>query len=286
MAKSKKLAPWIMGDGPEPVPPNLTGEQKKQIAAIAEINFSKDDWDKIELARRDFTWCKWAKHQAIEYQLFVDRLKAIADAAQNLLTAVSGNKPDHSQEEEKRPTVNAAVKPPAPLDNTRPHSKRERKQLRKALMVKLPDLRNANSIKIDKMALLLWHELTDCESSLPSIFELMAICHLLERAARRALRRTEQWSEKDTWQHYWHGVINLLASIFEGHGVRPTAAKSSRAKNPELSLFVRFIWTVMETLPAEIREHVQSPVAMAKAVANSLAFRRSHNSAGPTTPGL
>ena len=57
MAKLKKLVPWIMGDGPEPVPPNLTNDQKKQIAAAAEIDFSEHDWDKIELARRDFAWC-------------------------------------------------------------------------------------------------------------------------------------------------------------------------------------------------------------------------------------
>jgi lysyl-tRNA synthetase class I len=47
MPKKKKLAPWIFGDGPEPIPADLTVDQKRHISASAGIVFSARDWKNI-----------------------------------------------------------------------------------------------------------------------------------------------------------------------------------------------------------------------------------------------
>jgi hypothetical protein len=182
-----------------------------------------------------------AKPQAIEYKPFAARLKAIADAANDLLTALSGKKPNRDERE--------------------------------------------TSYSIDTITLLLWQEMMPGESS-PNSLELFALLHQLEMTARRALQRTNVWSEKDAWRHDWDGFVDLLASVFEANGLKPTAAKSSRAKEPKPSPFVAFVWAVVATIPPEFRTHVQSEEAMAKAVADSLAFRRSQleiQAAGPQT---
>jgi hypothetical protein len=134
------------------------------------------------------------------------------------------------------------------------------------------------SYSFDKISLLLWHELAEGESSPPpSPFELVAMLHRLEKASNRALKRTEHWSEKNPWQYDWDMFVDSLASVFEDHGVKPTAAKSSNARSPKLSPFVAFMWTVVETLPFPTHTHSQQ--AMAEAVAKSLNFRRLQSSA-------
>lgn len=242
MSKQKKLTPWMienvtkMDSRPKLVV--LTESQKKNIATTARILFSVSDWQRIETGRRDFAWCRWAKPQAIEYKPFANRLKAIADSANELLTALSGEKPNRDE--------------------------------------------HGTSYPIDATALLLWQELTLGESSLKSLFEVFAMLHALEKAARRALLRTNEWSEKDAWKHDWDGLVDLLASVFEANGVKPTAAKSSRAQNPKPSRFVNFVWAILQTLPREFRTYERPEEAMAKAVADAIAFRRSQT-AGPKT---
>jgi hypothetical protein len=139
------------------------------------------------------------------------------------------------------------------------------------------------SYSFDEISLLLWHELAEGESSPPpSPFELVAMLDRLEKAANRALKRTRHWSENNAWQYDWDMFVDSLAFVFEDHGVKPTAAKSSNARSPKLSSFVAFMWAVVETLP--LRAHTHSQQAMAKAVAKSLKFQRSQSSpAGPNT---
>jgi hypothetical protein len=142
------------------------------------------------------------------------------------------------------------------------------------------------SSTFDKISLLLWHELVEGESSPPSFLKLLAMLHRVDIAANRALKRTRHWSEKNAWQHDWDMFVDWLASIFEDHGVKPTAAKSSNATSPKMSPFVAFIWAILHTLPLDLRAHTHSQQAMGKAVAKSLKFRRlqsSARSAGPNT---
>lgn len=241
MPKRKKLTPIVIGNEPEPTLSALTESQKKQLSKIATINFSQQDWQEIERARKDFAWCRWAERQAIKYGPFERRLKAIASAASTLLTALSGEKPH-----------------------------RENAQ---------------TSYTFDKTSVLLWHEIAVGESSpSPSPFELVAMLHRLEQPSDRALERTQHWSEKNAWEHDWDLFVHSLASVIEGHGVKPTAAKSSRATSPKLSPFVAFMWAIIDTLPLDLGVHTHSQQAMANAVAKSLKFYRSQSggrSAGP-----
>jgi hypothetical protein len=130
------------------------------------------------------------------------------------------------------------------------------------------------SIPITTSGCDLWDQL-DISKMLP--FDYSNFLHILdqlERRARLVIEQTKQLS-LDAWENDWNGFIDVLALVFEQAGLRPTAAKSSRAKNPKPSPFVAFVWEVVNTLPPEIREHVHSREAMAKAVANALALRRS-----------
>lgn len=231
----------MIGNEPEPTLSALTKFQKKQLSETTAIKFSQPDWQKIEQARKDFVWCRWAEPQAIKYRPFETRLKAIARAASTLLTALSGAKPHRK--------------------NTQ------------------------TSYTFDKTSLLLWREIAAGKNSpFPSLFELVAMLHQLEKTIDRALERTRHWSEKNAWQHDWNMFVHLLASVIEGHGVKPTAAKSSKARNPKPSPFVAFMWTIIGTLPLDLRAHTHSHQAMANAVAKSQKFYRSQSggrSAGP-----
>jgi hypothetical protein len=142
------------------------------------------------------------------------------------------------------------------------------------------------SYSFDEISMLLWHELEGGEGSPPppSPFELVAMLDPLEKAANRALKRTRHWSEKNAWQYDWDMFVDSLAFVFEDHGVKPTAAKSSNARSPKLSPFVAFMWAIIETLPLDLRAHAHSQQGMANAVAKSLKFQRSQSSpAGPNT---
>jgi hypothetical protein len=136
--------------------------------------------------------------------------------------------------------------------------------------------KNGNSVSypIDTTTILLMKELAENKKSGNSSFELFPLLHSLRTSARRAAERTKHWGEQNAWRFDWHALINLLATVFEDHQVSPTAAKSSRAKKLAPSPFVGFVWNIIQSLPTEYREHVQSQEAMADAVANSLAFRR------------
>jgi hypothetical protein len=231
----------MMGSEPEPILPALINSEKKQLSETIAIKFSQPDWQKIEQARKDFAWCRWAEPQAIKYRPFESRIKGIASAASALQIALSGEKPRRK--------------------NTQ-----------------------TNCI-FDKTSVLLWREIAVGEGSpFPLLFELVTMLHRLGKASNRALERTQHWSEKNAWEHDWDMFVHSLASVIEGHGVKPTAAKSSNAKNPKLSPFVAFMWAIIGTLPLDLRAHTHSQQAMAKAVAKSLKFYRSRSgerSAGP-----
>jgi len=79
----------------------------------------------------------------------------------------------------------------------------------------------------------------------------------------------------------WMTFVWRCADLFERAGARPTAAKSSQAKNPKPSAFVAFIHTLMGTaIPPSYREHMHSQAAMADAVSEILRARRSQNPKG------
>jgi hypothetical protein len=139
------------------------------------------------------------------------------------------------------------------------------------------------SVTLDNDSLLLWRELNQSEQDLPPPLQIFPLLHNLRDAARRALSRTAQRPEKNAWASDWDGFIHLLASVFEHHDLKVTAAKSSQARNPRVSPFVKFAWAIMKTIPEDCRAHTHSVEAMSKAVANSLAVRRSCKSAGPIT---
>jgi hypothetical protein len=75
MPKRKKLAPWIFGDGPEPVSVELTVDQKRDITERVGIALSAQDWKTIEQARRDYTSWQWTKRQAVEHKHLEKRMK-------------------------------------------------------------------------------------------------------------------------------------------------------------------------------------------------------------------
>lgn len=232
MAKSKKLLPWVIC-APLPQMPDLTSDLRSRIAdaaAKAGFNLSANDWENIEVARRDYLWTRSAKRRAITYESFAKRLRLIREGADSILHGLSGAEPN----------------------------------------------KTGNSIKynLDCTTVLLTQELAGHADSASSSFELIRILHSLRQAAARAEHRTAHWGSHDAWRNDWHVFVSFLATIFENHSVKPTAAKSSRARNPEPSPFVRFVWNIMHTLPREAREHVQSLEAMADAIANSLAFSR------------
>jgi hypothetical protein len=78
-------------------------------------------------------------------------------------------------------------------------------------------------------------------------------------------------------------LIGSLKFVFETEGAIATAAKSSRAKSPKPSAFVLFVWSLMQTLPESIREHVHSMPAMEKPISTKLKYwRRSGMQSGRT----
>lgn len=225
--------PMIMGNRSEPTLPALTKLQQQEMSGVAALIFTQRDWKIIDQARRDFAWCRWAATQAIEYSQFETRLELMVEAASNLVTALSGNKPYLEKRETQLPGTH---------------------------------------LPFDKMSMLLWREVEVSGYYLP---EIVVLLHSLGKNARRTLRRTQRGSGKDAWQHDWDRFVHLLASVFENRGVKPTAAKSSRAGKPKLSVFVAFVWTIIGTLPSELRAHIHSQQAMINAVAKSLKFHRS-----------
>ena len=60
----------------------------------------------------------------------------------------------------------------------------------------------------------------------------------------------------------FHFLVKEAAALFYKKGWRVTAAKSSRAREQKHSPFVEFIYTMMEWLPRDIREHCQSKSAL------------------------
>ena len=78
-------------------------------------------------------------------------------------------------------------------------------------------------------------------------------------------------------------LIGSLKFVFETEGAIATAAKSSRAKSPKPSAFVLFVWSLMQTLPESIREHVHSMPAMEEPISTKLKYwRRSGMQSGRT----
>jgi hypothetical protein len=125
------------------------------------------------------------------------------------------------------------------------------------------------SVTLDKDSLLLWRELNQSEQDLPPPLEIFPLLHNLRDAARRALSRTAQRPEKNAWASDWDGFIHLLASV--------------RRSPPKRAIHEYLAWAIMKTIPEDCRAHTHSVEAMSKAVANSLAVRRSCKSAGPIT---
>jgi hypothetical protein len=139
-------------------------------------------------------------------------------------------------------------------------------------------------LSFDKVSMLMISELWPDEHSIASFIEKISMLQTWGSAARRAIKRTAGLPEKNPWRRNWLAFVDTLASIFEAHGREPTAASSSRARNPRPSVFVAFVEHMVDSLPADFRRHKQSPEAMSKAVARALKFRRSHKrllAAGP-----
>jgi hypothetical protein len=72
----------------------------------------------------------------------------------------------------------------------------------------------------------------------------------------------------------FESLVLEVIGVFEEAGWKIAAAKSSRAKNPKPSAFVRFMCEVMVSLHPKVREHSQSQTAMAKAVSQIIARHR------------
>jgi len=132
---------------------------------------------------------------------------------------------------------------------------------------------------IDAISLLLWREFERVDRDLKLEPELLNRLGRIGAAADQLLQAGNQRQESLS-ANDWPVFIDILASIFDDHKVRPTAAKSSRAKNPIPSPFVRFVWRVMESLPPEWRMHMHSWEGMAKAISHSLALRTSRQPRG------
>jgi hypothetical protein len=88
MPKKKKVVPWIFGDGPEPIPADLTVDQKRHISASAGIVFSTRDWKNIERARRDYMSWQWTKRQAVEYKHLENRIKNLIRDSNALIRSI------------------------------------------------------------------------------------------------------------------------------------------------------------------------------------------------------
>jgi hypothetical protein len=69
-------------------------------------------------------------------------------------------------------------------------------------------------------------------------------------------------------------LVGRLARVFDHAGWKVSAAKTSRAKSPRASDFVRFVLAVMACVDPSIREHSHSEAAMAKALSPILTARR------------
>jgi hypothetical protein len=81
-------------------------------------------------------------------------------------------------------------------------------------------------IQITTGSLDLWDEL-DLSKILPfNYFEFLHTLGQLERSARLAIEETKQ-SPPNAWKNDWDAFIEVLATVFEEAGLRPTAAKSS-----------------------------------------------------------
>jgi hypothetical protein len=86
--KKKKLAPWIFGDGPEPIPADLTVDQKRRISTSAGIVFSAWDWKNIERARRDYMSWQWTRRQAVEYKHLENRIENLVRDSNALIRSI------------------------------------------------------------------------------------------------------------------------------------------------------------------------------------------------------
>ena len=97
----------------------------------------------------------------------------------------------------------------------------------------------------------------------------------LRSAARHAQLRSIEDSHKNYSRHRWTALINTLASIFDAHGCKTTAAKWGRSSElRQRSLFVDFVQAVLETLPSDMNDHRKSVGALSKIVSGKLKLHR------------
>jgi hypothetical protein len=113
-----------------------------------------------------------------------------------------------------------------------------------------------------------------------------AVIAALSENARAALAcaKAERAEGKGrTYTGPWIDLVNALADLFEASGLKCTATKTSRARDPQTSQFVAFVWTVMTTaVPKSLREYVSgTQSSMAGEINKVLAKRRK---SGQSTP--
>jgi len=101
----------------------------------------------------------------------------------------------------------------------------------------------------------------------------------LSQAATAALQRARDEHAAGPDRAYdrpWIDLITALAGFCKSKtGTPPTAAKGLNEKNPKASPFVEFVSAVMwGAVPRDLREHVASRAAIAKAVSQVLSVMR------------
>jgi hypothetical protein len=127
--------------------------------------------------------------------------------------------------------------------------------------------------KLNKLSPRVWVRIQG-QDPRTSLANARAFITALSEDTRAALARAERAEGKGrTYTGPW---IDALADLFEAIGLNCTAAKSSRAADPQTSQFVVFVWTVMTTaVPELLREYVAgTQSSMAGEINNVLAKRR------------
>jgi len=112
------------------------------------------------------------------------------------------------------------------------------------------------------------------DRSAPKLVQIIFLTNALQSAARRAQLKAIEDADKNYSRFRWTPLIHTLASIFEAHGCKPTAAKWARASEPHASVFVEFVRAVLETLPSEVNECRKSIGAISKIVSDGLKSHR------------
>jgi hypothetical protein len=113
-------------------------------------------------------------------------------------------------------------------------------------------------------------------TSLSGVRGAVATLSQITEAALVRARDQRAEGKVGTYTEPWINLIKGLAGLFEAMGLKPTAAKGSRAAKPKTSPFVEFVWVVMRgAVPKSMREHVSGVQAsMAGEVSKVLADRR------------